>query len=62
MGCGDSKGEGVSQTPEKRGIMKKAPQKLQVYGDWFSSDTRAIIAILKHSKIEYDFKLVDCLK
>jgi len=32
-----------------------------VYGDWFSSDTRAVIAILKHADIEHDFHLIDTL-
>ena len=35
--------------------------KLKVYGDWFSSDTRATYSILKHSEVDFDFNLIDTL-
>jgi len=37
-------------------------EKLQLYGDWFSSDTRAVYAILKHAKVDFDFKLKNSLE
>ena len=65
MGCGDSKG--VPEAPESKGIMRQQEpveqehqaeelsQKLHLYGDWFSSDSRAVYAILKHAEVEFDF-------
>ena len=32
-----------------------------VYGDYFNSDTRAILAVCMHANIEHEFKLVDSL-
>ena len=61
MGCGDSKGEGTAQAPETRIALARAPQKMKVYGDYFSSDTRAILAILKHANVDYDFNLINTL-
>ena len=32
-----------------------------VYGDYFNSDTWAILAVCNHANIEHEFKLVDSL-
>ena len=32
-----------------------------VYGDYFNSDTRAILAICKHANIQHEFELIDTL-
>ena len=61
MGCGDSTGAGAAQAPEGRLTTTRQAQKLQVYGDYFSSDTRAILAILKHANIEHEFHLTNTL-
>ena len=61
MGCGDSKG--VPEAPVGKGIMKKEQleqveqrsDKLQLYGDWFQADSRAVYAILKHAEVEFEF-------
>ena len=58
MGCGDS--QGVPDAPVGKGIMRpgeveekheaaELSPKLQLYGDWFSADTRAVYAILEHA-------------
>ena len=33
-----------------------------IYGDMFSSDTRALIAVCKEAKITYEYKEVNSLK
>ena len=48
MGCGGSKD-----------TMQRPSSKLTVYGDYFNSDTRAIIGILKFAKIPHAFEEVN---
>jgi len=51
MGCGPSD----DLSAQRNG-------KLQVYGDYFSSDTRAILIACKYAEVEYDFKHINTLK
>ena len=72
MGCGDSKG--VPEAPESKGIMRQPETieqrheaeelstKLHLYGDWFSSDSRAVYAILKHTNVDFEFILKNSLE
>ena len=58
--------ESVPELTEQKGITKKEAvivnEKLVVYGDWFSSDMRAVYAILQHSDVDFNFNLIDTLK
>lgn len=55
MGCGPAQPEAPSsQKPV-------APEGLSIYGDWFNSDTRALVAICEHAGIKHTFELVDTL-
>ena len=42
--------------------MEIRKSKHTVWGDYLSSETRTILAIMDLQKIEHDFKLVDTLK
>ena len=44
MGCGPSENLAVSKN-----------DKITIYGDYFSSDTRAILAACKYAEIDYEF-------
>jgi len=35
--------------------LRPQPRKLQLYGDWFNGDSRAIYAILKHADVDFDW-------
>lgn len=50
MGCGPS--DDVSARNSK----------LQVYGDYFSSDTRAVLMACKFAEVDFEFQLINTLK
>ena len=50
MGCGPSEDVGVQKNT-----------KLTIYGDYFSSDTRAILIACKYAEVDYELKLVNTL-
>ena len=51
MGCGPSDD-----------ISAQRNAKIQVFGDYFSSDTRAVLIACKYAGVDYDFKLINTLK
>jgi len=50
MGCGPSEDVG-----------NVGPSKLKVYGDYFSADTRAILAVCNYAGVEHEFIEIDTL-
>lgn len=55
MGCGGSKGQGGVDGRMNLG------RGVQLFGDYFNSETRAIATILDICEIKYDFHTVDTL-
>ena len=55
MGCGGSK-QGSGTVLERPGA-----NKIKIWGDYFSSDTRTLLAILETSGVQYDFQLISML-
>ena len=57
MGCaGSKKGPETISRPDDINLAREPVQgKPKVWGDYFNSETRAVLAVLKLSKIDYDF-------
>ena len=53
MGCGPSENQSPAVGKDN---------KLRIYGDFFSADTRALIAICQMANIEHNFELIDTLE
>ena len=65
MGCGGSKQGGNTRPGGPNTNLQLArgnPGSHVVWGDYLSSDTRAILATFKQVNIPYEFRLVDTLK
>lgn len=65
MGCaGSKKGPESLARPDDIQLSRGAAiqGKPKVWGDYFTSETRAVLAVLKLAKIDHDFQLVDTLK
>ncbi|CDW86803.1 glutathione s-n-terminal domain protein [Stylonychia lemnae] len=59
MGCCDSKNS-MLERPSTRSTLPT--HRLQIWGDFHSTDTRVILSILEYCQITYEFELVDILK
>ena len=61
-----SEPEMIRETPGSltltREVTFKSNPQLVVYGDWLSADTRAVVAILKHASVKFEFQLIDTLR
>ena len=57
MGC-DSSNDDLEAAGAAGGLSKRP---LQIYGDDFSSDTRALLAVLKYANVPHEYILVDTL-
>jgi len=60
MGCSDSKGQ--IETPQGHIERKRAGEKLKIFGDYFSADTRAAIVLCEMAGTAYDLEIVQQLK
>ena len=47
---------------QKRSSTIIAPRELTIYGDYYSADTRVLLALCKYAEIEPNFILVDSLR
>ena len=59
--CCSSKEDLTPQGTVEGGILRKEPQKMKIYGDFFNGDSRAIHAMLKHSGVDFEWLNIDTL-
>ena len=53
---------GCSNTTPLKPQDSMANAKLEIYGDYFSADTRVLLAICKMCELNFEFKLIDTLE